>query len=70
MSLHNQLAEYISACFTGLWLQSHEHEDALAEIAQLCEPWTGCGSPRRSHAERTATGSLTSDLISTTCDKV
>ena len=36
MSLSQQLAEYISACFTGLWVQSHEHEDALAEIAQLC----------------------------------
>jgi len=41
MSLSQQLAEYISACFTGLWLESHEHEDALAEIAQLCrdENW-------------------------------
>ena len=29
------------ACFTGLWIESHEHEDALAEIAQLCraENW-------------------------------
>jgi hypothetical protein len=36
MSLSQQLAEYISACFTGLWLQSHEHEDALREIAQMC----------------------------------
>ena len=41
MLLSQQLAEYISACFTGLWIQSHEHEDALAEIAQLCrdEDW-------------------------------
>jgi len=41
MSLSQQLSEYISACFTGLWVQSHEHEDALAEIAQLCcdENW-------------------------------
>jgi hypothetical protein len=36
MTLSQQLSEYISACFTGLWIQSHEHEDALAEIAQLC----------------------------------
>jgi hypothetical protein len=36
MSLKQQLAEYISACFTGLWVQSHEHDDALAEIAQMC----------------------------------
>ena len=41
MTLSQQLAEYISACFTGLWIESHEHEDALAEIAQLCrdENW-------------------------------
>ena len=36
MSLKQHLAEYISACFTGLWVQSHEHDDALAEIAQMC----------------------------------
>ena len=41
MSLGHHLAEYISACFTGLWVQSHEHEDALTEIAALCrdENW-------------------------------
>ena len=41
MSLKQHLAEYISACFTGLWIQSHEHDDALAEIAQMCrdESW-------------------------------
>ena len=41
MPLTQQLSEYIAACFTGLWIQSHEHEDALAEIAQLCrhEGW-------------------------------
>ena len=26
MLLAQQLAEYISACFTGLWIQSHEHD--------------------------------------------
>ena len=36
MSLSQRLVEYISACFTGLWVQSHEHDDALAEIAQMC----------------------------------
>ena len=36
MSLTQTLNEYISACFTGLWVQSHEHEDALTEIAHLC----------------------------------
>jgi hypothetical protein len=41
MPLSDQLAEYVRACFTGLWVQSHEHDDALAEIAQLCrrESW-------------------------------
>ena len=36
MQLSQQLSEYIAACFTGLWIQSHEHDDALAEIASLC----------------------------------
>jgi hypothetical protein len=36
MSLAEQLSEYIAACFTGIWIQSHEHVDALAEILQLC----------------------------------
>ena len=36
MSLTKRLTEYISACFTGLWIESHEHDDALREIAQLC----------------------------------
>ncbi len=36
MTLSQRLVEYVSACFTGLWIQSHEHEDALRDIAQLC----------------------------------
>ena len=41
MSLTQQLNEYVSACFTGLWIQSHEQDDAVTEIAQLCrdEDW-------------------------------
>ena len=41
MNLAERLREYIQACFTGLWIESHEHEDALAAIAQLCrdEDW-------------------------------
>ena len=34
--LSQKLSEYIAAAFTGIWIQSFEHEDALAEIAQLC----------------------------------
>ena len=36
MTLKERLAEYVRACFTGLWIESHEHEDALRDIAQLC----------------------------------
>lgn len=41
MNLLPQLAEYTRACFTGIWIESHEHQDALTEIAQLCrdEQW-------------------------------
>jgi hypothetical protein len=41
MTLSERLAELVQACFTGLWIQSHEHEDALREMAQLCrhEQW-------------------------------
>ena len=41
MSLYARLQEYIAACFTGLWVQSFEHDDALREIARLCrqENW-------------------------------
>jgi len=41
MSLAERLSEYVRACFTGLWVESHEHDDALAEIAELCrqENW-------------------------------
>ena len=41
MTLTERLSEYIQACFTGLWVQSFEHDDALAEITQLCrqENW-------------------------------
>ncbi|MDB5732446.1 MAG: ftsH2 1 [Variovorax sp.] len=36
MSLSNRLSEYIAAAFTGIWIQSHEHPEALTEIAGLC----------------------------------
>jgi hypothetical protein len=31
----------VRACFTGVWIESHEHQDALADIAGLCrqENW-------------------------------
>ena len=41
MTLADALREYIEACFTGLWIESHEHDDALVEIARLAsaEKW-------------------------------
>jgi hypothetical protein len=41
MTLSERVSESVRACFTGLWIQSHEHQDALAEIAELCrrESW-------------------------------
>ena len=36
MQLANRLSEYVRACFTGIWIESSEHEDALTEIATLC----------------------------------
>jgi len=41
MSLNEKLTELVEACFTGLWVQSQEHEDALSEIAEMChrEGW-------------------------------
>jgi hypothetical protein len=41
MSLIERFAEYVRACFTGLWIESHEHQDALLAISRLCrqEEW-------------------------------
>jgi hypothetical protein len=41
MTLTERLTESIRACFTGLWIESHEHADALLDIQQLCnrENW-------------------------------
>jgi len=36
MSLFERLAAYVRAYFAGIWVQSHEQDDALLEIARLC----------------------------------
>lgn len=36
MKLSDRLNELVRACFTGIWIESHEHDDALLEINQLC----------------------------------
>lgn len=66
MTLSERVSESVRACFTGLWIQSHEHQDALTEIADLCrrESWrmaswniatgltvTGHSSPQSSGAD-------------------
>jgi ATP-dependent 26S proteasome regulatory subunit len=42
MSLQQSLTEYVKACCTGLWIESHEHLDALSELSSLCtsEGWS------------------------------
>lgn len=41
MHLADHLSDLIRASFSALWVVSHEHDDALAEIGQLChrEGW-------------------------------
>jgi hypothetical protein len=41
LNLRHRLSEYVRACFTGIWIESHEHQDALLEMAELChdENW-------------------------------
>ena len=36
MPFTQELREHIAAAFTGLWVQTHENEEALREIASLC----------------------------------
>ena len=35
MSLSDQLGEYVAACFTGIYITSHEQAEAIREISQL-----------------------------------
>ena len=36
MTLAERLSEFVRAAFTGLWVQSFEHDDAVVEVARLC----------------------------------
>ena len=40
--LSETLKDYVSAAFSGLWVETHEHDEAQAEIYRLCqaEEWT------------------------------
>jgi hypothetical protein len=37
MSLSERMSEYIRAAYSGIWISSHEHTDAIQEIAGLCQ---------------------------------
>jgi hypothetical protein len=37
MKLTDQLTEYVNAAFTGLWIQTHEADEAEREIVQLAQ---------------------------------
>jgi hypothetical protein len=37
MALTEQLAEYVRACFTAIWIETHEQHEAAAAITQLCQ---------------------------------
>lgn len=41
MTLQTRLKEYVEACFTAIWIESFEHQDALTSMAELCrsEDW-------------------------------
>ncbi|MBC8355308.1 MAG: AAA family ATPase [Planctomycetes bacterium] len=36
MTLATSLSDHVRACCSGIWIQSHEHEDAIADISRLC----------------------------------
>jgi ATPase family associated with various cellular activities (AAA) len=36
MTLAERLSEFVRAAFSGIYVRSHEHDDAIAEIARLC----------------------------------
>ncbi len=40
-SINDRLRELVQACFTGIWVQSQEHPDAIQAMSQLChqEHW-------------------------------
>ncbi|TWU51153.1 AAA family ATPase [Rubripirellula reticaptiva] len=37
MKLSQRMNELIRACFAGIWIESHEHLDALAELSAMCQ---------------------------------
>jgi hypothetical protein len=68
MPLATELREYLDACFAGVWIESDEHQEAIAEISELCrqEAWRlavwdlaqGIQLPLQSSGELTANDPL------------
>lgn len=54
MKFPERLTEYVQACFTGIWIESHEHQDALTEITKIC----------REHSWRLAVWNIETGLTS------
>jgi SpoVK/Ycf46/Vps4 family AAA+-type ATPase len=42
MSLTERLSELVRAAFSGIWIESHEHGDALTDIAAMCKVANWC----------------------------
>ncbi|OYP33983.1 AAA family ATPase [Rhodopirellula sp. MGV] len=68
MKLTERMRELIQACFSGIWIESHEHSDAIAELSALCREhdwelmaWNVSQGLRRggNHAEESASDPLT-----------
>ena len=38
------MSELVRACFAGIWIESHEHHDAIAELAAMCRDESGNSS--------------------------
>ena len=70
MNIRTRLTEYVRACFSGIWIESHEHQEALIEIAELCrdEQWqlatwdidSGLNIPGQSETEAAGSDPLAS----------
>lgn len=37
MKLTDHLVEYVRACFTAIWIETHEQQEAILAISQLCQ---------------------------------
>ena len=36
-TLTQSMREYVAGCFTGIWIQTQEPQEAISEIKQLCQ---------------------------------